>query len=253
MERVVFIVEETGERIACLLNPESLVLRRTAGLRTRRTVGGSLAGAGRADDSLLHTGGGRTELLLDLLFDVSLATGPTPASDVRELTGRLWDLAENVPDDEGHGRLRIVRFVWGRAWNILGVVSAVAERLEYFTADGTARRSWMRMRLVRVGEASLVRNVRAPNVLGRVPTAVAESPEGLRTLEVVGPVASEPAGGEPAAEAEPARPDNWAATVWGDPSLWRWLLSFNRVNDALRIPTGTVLQVPPPPDDEGAP
>ena len=31
MERVAFLIEETGERIACLLNPESLVVRRIAG------------------------------------------------------------------------------------------------------------------------------------------------------------------------------------------------------------------------------
>ena len=28
MERVAFLVEDTGERIPCLLNPESLVVRR---------------------------------------------------------------------------------------------------------------------------------------------------------------------------------------------------------------------------------
>jgi hypothetical protein len=62
MERVAFLIEETGERIVCLLNPESVVVRRTAGVRPRRSIGGSLAGSELADDALLFTGGGTTEM-----------------------------------------------------------------------------------------------------------------------------------------------------------------------------------------------
>ena len=36
MERVAFIVERTGERIDCLLNPDTVVVRRSAGLRESR-------------------------------------------------------------------------------------------------------------------------------------------------------------------------------------------------------------------------
>ena len=50
MERVAFLLERTGERIACLLNPESLVLRRRAGLRSRQSAGGLVTGAELADD-----------------------------------------------------------------------------------------------------------------------------------------------------------------------------------------------------------
>ena len=44
MERVAFIVEETGERISCMLNPEHIVQRRIAGLAPRRTGAGSRRG-----------------------------------------------------------------------------------------------------------------------------------------------------------------------------------------------------------------
>jgi hypothetical protein len=57
MERVVFLVEDTGERIACLLNPESLVLRRRAGIRQRESGGGVVTGNRMTDDSLIYTGG----------------------------------------------------------------------------------------------------------------------------------------------------------------------------------------------------
>ena len=62
MERVAFIVDATGERIDCLLNPETFEVRRLGGVRGRRSAGGALVGTGLADDPLLFTGGGRTEL-----------------------------------------------------------------------------------------------------------------------------------------------------------------------------------------------
>ena len=43
MERVAFVVESTGERLGCLLNPESLVLRRLAGIRPRLSIHSRLA------------------------------------------------------------------------------------------------------------------------------------------------------------------------------------------------------------------
>ncbi len=72
MEKVAFLIEDTGEHIGCLLNPETVVMTRTAGVEARRSSGGRLTGAGLADDPLMFTGGGRTELKLDLLFDVDL-------------------------------------------------------------------------------------------------------------------------------------------------------------------------------------
>jgi hypothetical protein len=80
MERVMFLIEGSEERIACLLNPESLEIRRRAGIQPRRLANGVLGGAGLVDDPLLCTGGGSTELRLDLLFDVSVA-GSSHASE----------------------------------------------------------------------------------------------------------------------------------------------------------------------------
>jgi len=95
MERVAFLIEETGEHIGCLLNPESVVMTRTAGVEPRRSSGGRLTGTGLADDPLLFTGGGRTELKLDLLFDVDLAPDHLGVTDVRQMTRPIWALAEN--------------------------------------------------------------------------------------------------------------------------------------------------------------
>lgn len=149
MERVVFLLEDTGERIACLLNPESLVLRRRAGIRQRESAGGLVTGSRMTDDSLIYTGGGMTSIEVDLVFDVSIAGSSIATEDVRELTGPLWRLAENAADTRQRGQPKLCRMVWGKSWNIPAVVSAVSERLEHFNSEGVPRRSWFRMRLLR--------------------------------------------------------------------------------------------------------
>ena len=95
MERVVFLLEPGGERLGCMLNPESLVVKRSAGVTACPNAGGLVGGDSLADDPLLFTGGGTTEFTFDLLFDVSIEGSSIRTNDVRELTGPLWDLAEN--------------------------------------------------------------------------------------------------------------------------------------------------------------
>ena len=143
MERVAFLLEKTGERFGCLLNPESVVVRRLAGVRPRQSTSGPLTGAALKDDPLIYTGGGMTEILLDLLFDVSLGGSTVDTEDVRDLTRRLTELAEGIAGDDKYGQVPLVRFVWGKSWNVLGVVTAIAERLEYFTPSGAPQRSWL--------------------------------------------------------------------------------------------------------------
>ena len=139
MERVSFLVEATGARLPCLLNPETLAVRRVAGVRPRRSAAGALTGAELTDDPLLHTGGGRTEIDLDLLFDVTLGGGSVATEDVRDLTRPFWNLAENAGS-----RAPQVRFVWGKTWNIPGVVVSVADTvvLRASIVIGAASRSF---------------------------------------------------------------------------------------------------------------
>ena len=187
MERIAFIVEHTGARLACLLNPESLVIRRTAGIRPRHSTGGQLTSAGLSDEALLYTGGGSTELQLDLLFDVTLAGSSITTEDVGELTRPLSELAENSMREDGVRRPPLVRFVWGKSWNMLGVVSAVAERVEYFTPSGAPRRSWLRMRLLRVDDTSVGQvRTRPQATIPRVPPETPIPPEQLRVHQVLG-------------------------------------------------------------------
>ncbi|HDP90235.1 MAG TPA: hypothetical protein ENN42_09860 [Thioalkalivibrio sp.] len=239
MERVAFLVEETGQRVSCLLNPESVQLRRQSGVRPRESAGGLLSGANLLDDPLLLTGGGWTELTLNLLFDVTLDGSSIRSADVRDLTGPLWGLAENTALSGGRGRPPQVRFFWGKSWNIPGVIAAIAERLEYFTADGAPRRSWLRLRLLRA--ASEVATTRRSGMhpggsVGDWPQQGAQpaSPDGIQVHEVSG------AQGEGPTD----RLDTLAYRYYGDASLWRRLAQFNGLDSPFRLAPGLQLEIP---------
>jgi hypothetical protein len=235
MDRVTFLLE-TGERLGCLLNPESLAIRRLAGIRPRQSLGGGLTGAGLADDVLLQTGGGTTELQLDLLFDVTITGSSITTEDVRDLTAPLWELAENRVGQEGRLQSPVVRFVWGKSWNIPGVIVAISERLEFFTAGGTPQRSWLRMRMLRVlnpqsqPRIALASPSLSSQALRMANPSASFVADQVQTYEVVG---------------QGDRPDTIAARYYNSPSLWRIILSYNNINDPLRLAAGTLLQIPP--------
>lgn len=238
MERVAFLIEPGGERLGCLLNPETLVIRRVAGLQPRRALGGSLPWGGPGDDPLLFTGGGSTELTLELLFDVSLSGSTVQTEDVRELTEPLWRLAENGLREDGRMRPSLARMVWGKRWNYLGVVAAVAERLEHFTPTGAPRRSWLRMRLLRVEDEA---TPPPPTLAGEPPdadaVAAALAPEDYEAHTVLG------AGGEEGPSSG-QRLDELAFQRYGAPSLWRLIAALNGIADPSNIPPGQVLRLP---------
>lgn len=197
MERVYLLVEDmTQRRLSCLLNPETLVQRRLAGVQPRRSATGRLTGSGLADDPLLYTGGGYTELALDLLFDLALVDKPQKIENVRTLTQPLWELADTAPNGLKRGQPLMVRFLWGKEWNFLGVVVAVAERLDMFTSEGVPQRSWLRLKLVRsnppAAEPAAARRRLSATEVAALAARVAQAPEGLAE-----PVRREP--GEPGA------------------------------------------------------
>lgn len=242
MEHAAFLIEETGARIPCLLNPASVVVRRAAGVRPRFSIGGPLTGPGVSDSPLLFTGGGTTEITMDLLFDVSLARDPAP-ENVRDLTEPLWRLTENGTKPGEYGRPPAVRFVWGKAWNIPGVVAAVSERLEYFTQAGTPQRSWLRLRMLRITSDETEPSVSAAPETGPAepgdgtegwgdfPTPVNESD--VRRYDLVG----DGEGTE--------RPDTIAAECGFAPEDWPVIMEFSGVDDPMALEAGQTLRIPP--------
>jgi hypothetical protein len=225
MERVAFLIERTGERIGCLLNPRSLTVQRMGGIRQRQAISGPVSGGWLKDDPLVFTGGGRTELTLDLLFDVTLPGSTIQTQDVRELTRPLWELTERSPFSDGFACYPQVRFVWGKAWNVPGVIATVAERLEHFTMQGEPRRSWLRLKLIRVEESepsSGGQSVRPPSL------GVEEG-----NVEVFHALVGD------------ERLSDVSNAYYGDSSLWRLIADANGLEDPLHVPAGAVLRIPP--------
>jgi hypothetical protein len=248
MERVAFLVEETSERIDCLLNPESLEVSRLAGVRPRGSSGGRLNGAGLADDPLHLTGGGRTQLTLDLLFDTELDPLPGMPVDVRAFTRRLWQLAENSAEEHGSVRPPLVRFVWGKTWNVPGIVTAVAERFDRFDAGGTPLRSWLRLRFARVAESAEAAEAEYEAMVAEAEAALAaDGPAGPPRQPADDESRALIVGGEGAGGASGVvRFDLLAADGLGNPMLWRRLAVHNELDDPLHVPTGAALSLPSP-------
>lgn len=241
MERVAFLIEQTGQRVECLLNPNSVSITRQSGVRTRQSLGGAVTGLAASDDCLLATGGGVTQLDLELLFDLSKVTGDNPPQDVRTLTAPLWNLAENSSAAETGGAPPQVRFVWGKSWNVPGIVAAVAERFEQFTAAGIAQRSWVSLRLLRVSE---------PARPATPPEAPAPSPEGAL---VSGPdsgdsqvhqVTGETGAGGTEGSASAERPDQVAHRYARNPADWRAVMDANPHADPAALGAGMLLVIP---------
>jgi len=244
MERVAFLLEKNGERIPCLLNPASVVVRRLAGVQPRQSSSGPLTGAALKDDPLVYTGGGTTEILLDLLFDVTLAGSTLTTEDVRDLTRPLTALAEGREGDDGYGQVPLVRFVWGKAWNVLGVVVAVAERLEYFTPNGAPQRSWLRMRFLRTGDSTGADMAPLGDDLSMedLPDEVDVPPDELRFHQTKGAGKGE---GDEEEGGSAERLDEIAASHYGKPAWWRLIAAFNKIDDPWKVSAGDLLMIPP--------
>lgn len=241
MERVTFLIERSGERIECMLNPETFTITRQAGLQPQRTLAGVLTGTAEADNPVLATGGGTTEFVLELLFDVGKQRSAQPDDSVQTLTTPLWELAENSEATNGYGCPPMIRFVWGKAWNIPAIVVAVAERFEQFTPAGIPRRSWVKLRLLRCKTAVPSAADRDLATFGHERAAVPldVAPEDLQVHEVQGDRDDNDGGGLV------ERIDQLAHRYYGDVSQWPVLAAFNNVDDPARLPAGTPLMVPP--------
>jgi len=247
MERVAFLIDKTGERISCMLNPETLVTQRTAGIVQRNGAIGALQGARQTDDLLLYVGGGTTEMFLDLLFDTTLATdtaspaGVQETRDVRALTRPLWNLAENSTNDQGQAELPVVRFVWGKSWNVPGLITAVAERLEFFDESGIPRRSWLRMKFCRVSVPDQAKAPMSnfPDLEDMLARTSSQDAGARAAVEVTG-------GPQPEVQdtTTPSRLDEIAFGSYGNSNLWRLIAWFNNVSDPLRVAAGTLLRLP---------
>ncbi|MBN1983470.1 MAG: hypothetical protein JW795_18175 [Chitinivibrionales bacterium] len=240
MERVTFIIEETDQSISCMLNPQNLVLKRTAGLTTRQTVGAVLTHEELSDNQVLITGGGTTEIVFDLLFDTAIAGSSIKTDDVRDLTSPFWSLAENRYGQKSKKNVPKIRFIWGKAWNIPGVIVSVAEKLERFSHEGVPQRSWLRILFLRVNDS---------------PDTSVIDQKSVDMVDETSPSAQIPPLDENSSQNENAllhtiqmgdRLDQLAMSYYGSASLWRYIAAVNNIENPLAL-AGMVLKIIPLP------
>lgn len=229
------MIEPEDLRISCLLNPETVLIRRNAGIRVRESLGGPISGTGPGDASLLFTGDGHTWIELELLFDVNLPGSSLRTRDVRNLSGIFFTLAENSREIQGVSRPPLVRLVWEKSWNIPGVITHVAERLDCFNAAGVPARSWLKLRMRRVsvepGEPPVpydwINDLETSQAIVERLESGDVSP-GDRDVSV------------PFTE----RLDLLAHRFYGNPALWRFIAALNRIDDPLEMGVTQTLRIP---------
>ncbi len=230
MERVAFLLPHTGAWIRCMLNPESFSMQRRSGVRQPGNGQARLSGRGFADDPVLVTGGGSTRLVLDLLFDVTLAYQTVPNNDVRHISDPIWRLADAAGEDAG----MVVRLVWGKSWNIPGVVMNAAQRFDDFQRSGIPRRNWMRLDFRRVGEEEadhLVAQQAQVRVRSASQPTSTSSAQRARAGAFIG--------GQ--------RIDLLADQHLGDAHAWRELAASNNIDDPVQLDPSRVLRLPESP------
>jgi hypothetical protein len=243
MERVAFLVESSGARLRCLLNPENIVHHRAAGITVPHYAQGSLSGRGAAANAALFNGGGFSEIDLDLVFDVTLAQGTSIRSnDVRDHTRPITDLVENQPTTTTKlDHPPYVRFVWGKTWNIRAVISTAAERLEYFDASGVPRRSWLRLRLLQVPDEIDTEESRAQ--IGQIPLSVGQAKPPTSEaddVQIHTTAAAIVEGGRVSAD----RLDTLAQRYYNHPGKWRVIADANSLSGIDNLPPGLALTIP---------
>jgi hypothetical protein len=106
-------------------------------------------------------------------------------SDVRQMTRPIWSLAENSAEVDKKRRPPSVHFLWGRAWDMPGIVTEVAERFDRFSPDGSPLRSWMRLVFVRVGQSADEEGGENYELAQRLPTVDLTAPP-VETVPVPG-------------------------------------------------------------------
>jgi len=227
MERVVFYIESTGQSVRCLLNPEGLTLQRLSGLQERTSEGRPIAHHSMSDAPLINTGAGSTTIELKIMFDVTISQ--RVITDVRTLSKPLWDLAENHQVKSEYTQPPIVRLVWGKTWNLPGIITAAAEKFESFDHDGIPKRSWMTLHFRRLSESSASsKKPQKDTTQNSNITVNLTAANKIDNIELV----------------PGARLDLLAEKYLGDSRKWRSIAQLNQINDPSNVTSSQMIKVP---------
>lgn len=244
MERVAFLTEPDDLRISCMLNPETVTIKRSAGVKERESIGGHISGYNQSDMPLLYTGGGVTYIEMELLFDITIRGSALISGDVRDYTAPFFEMAENKYGRFGSKGPKTVRMIWGKNWNIPGVITDIAERLDYFTKSGVPRRSWVTLRLRRTKDEFTI-----SDLIEKLIRLINNSANLIDSLDITSPYQQseilEVLENESNMTVLNDRLDAIADRYYNTPSLWRVLASFNGITDIAQNYGNKLLKIPP--------
>lgn len=213
---------DTNEELKCMFNPTKYSFAKTVGWGTKD----GQSGRGLNIPPLEFTGGEAATVTLNLFFDTT-ATG----EDVRNVyTNKLWDLALINPDKidpkKKTGRPPYCMFEWGKSWSFEAVVTSITQTFTMFLEDGTPVRATVDLALKQSRDSGRfpAQNPTSGGIAGHK-THIVEQRE---TLDLI------------------------AAREYGQSRYWRHIAESNAISDPMRVRPGTVLTLPPLPDESSS-
>ena len=210
LEPAVLVNKNTGERVSCMFNPFEYTIAKNNEYEQAKTKGKNIP-------RVRFRQGGAQTLSLKLLFDTY-----DEGSDVREHTGRIWQmmLVDEDRTDQRTGKSEPPHclFIWG-AFEFESVITRMSEQLSLFLKDGTPVRSTIDISLQQVIDTEQQGRQNPTSGGGIAPTT--------RRLYA----------GD--------RLDLIAWEAYGDSTKWRLIAEANGINDPLRLRPGDTIIIPP--------
>lgn len=203
---------ETGGKIDCLYNPETLVVNRNNSWAPKDRV------AGQGVPEMQFNGATSARLNLTLLFDTT-STGK-PVTDYTDRVLKLMELDPNLAGSAPkiQGRPPTVMFNWGSYSSFPAVVESAVVTFDYFSAGAVPLRATVVLGLVQFSDP-------------------AEKPK-------QNPTSGTPRPGRVHRVQPGETLDRISARYYGDATRWRILASANGLEDPLALRPGALLDVP---------
>jgi hypothetical protein len=206
---------ETGASLGSInfqFNPKELTIAKSAKWDRKPAKGATSAGPPE------FTGADPCKLTLEMFFDTTAKHGGGVVASVEKL------LSCCVPTKDTIGKKKamppLVVLHWGATTSFAGFVTSVSAKYTLFAADGTPIRALCSVAIEEMPDGLSKQN----------PTSGSISVRRVETVVAGDTLAS------------------MAYREYGDATMWRQLAAYNRIDDPLRLPTGTAVLLPPPED-----
>ena len=198
---------ETGEEIQCLFNPNEYSISKSNSWKEKSTRRSNVP-------RLEFTGGGPTELKLELFFDTYEKGG-----SARDYVKKIISLTQISQSGSGDPEPPRCMFSWGTNFEFEAVITNVSARFTLFRPDGTPVRATVSLTL---------KECKDPGVQKR------QNPTSQGTT------------GHKVWVVRPGDTINGiAATEYGDPTVWRVIADANDLDNPMDLRPGQILVLEP--------